>query len=221
MIDFGQQFLMELFLHDKYMEHLEENHKKYLERVEFYRSFGYDLEKERGFILDRSLPVSGDILEIGTGKGHFALALAKRGFKFTSIDISEEEQSIAKLNIQYYRLENQVNFRIENAEGLSFPDHSFDVIFSVNVFHHLKRIDVVLDEIVRLLQHGGKVILADFNTKGLAIINECHTREGRTHDYFTHDLNEARDYFFNKGFEINEFQSKTQRVIIVKDKKII
>jgi len=221
MIDFGQQFLMELFLHDKYMEHLEENHKKYLERVEFYRSFGYDLEKERDFILDRSLPVSGDILEIGTGKGHFALALARRGFKFTTIDISEEEQGIAKLNIQYYRLENQVDFRIENAEGLSFPDHSFDVIFSVNVFHHLKKTDVVLDEMTRLLRYGGKIVLVDFNAKGLVIINECHTREGRTHDYFKHDLNEARDYFSNKGFEVSEFQSETQRVIIAKDKKNI
>ena len=82
-----------------------ENHKKYLDRVSFYRSFGYDLEKERDFILDKSLPIAGKILEIGTGKGHFALALAKRGFNFTSIDMSEEEQKIAKLNTQYYDLE--------------------------------------------------------------------------------------------------------------------
>ena len=198
-----------------------ENHKKYLDRVEFYRSFGYDLEKEREFILDRSEPVSGDILEIGTGKGHFALALARRGFKFTTIDISEEEQDIAKLNIQYYRLKDQVDFRIENAEDLSFPDHSFDVIFSVNVFHHLKRTDLVLDEMARLLRRGGKIVLGDFNAKGLLIINECHTREGRTHDYFKHDLNEAREYFSNKGFEVGECQSETQRVIIAKDKRTI
>jgi ubiquinone/menaquinone biosynthesis C-methylase UbiE len=220
-MDFGQQFLMEQFLYGKYMEYVEENHKKYLDRIKFYRSFGYDLEKERDLILDRSLPVSGDILEIGTGKGHFALALSKRGFKFTTIDISEEEQGIAKLNIQYYRLENQVNFRIENAEDLSFSDHSFDVIFSVNVFHHLKRTDVVLDEMARLLRSGGKIVLGDFNARGLAIINECHAREGRTHDYFKHDLNEARDYFSNKGFEVNEFQSETQRVIIAKEKRTI
>lgn len=198
-----------------------ENHRKYLERVKFYRSLGYDLEKEREFILDRSKPVSGDILEIGTGKGHFALALAKRGFKFTTIDISEEEQGIAKLNIQYYGLENQVYLRIENAEDLSFPDHSFDVIFSVNVFHHLKNTDLVLDEMVRLLRRGGKIVLGDFNAKGLVIINECHTREGRTHDYFKRDLNEAREYFSNKGFEVSESQSETQRVIIAKDKRTI
>ena len=29
-----------------------ENHKKYLERVSFYKKFDYDIEKERNFIFD-------------------------------------------------------------------------------------------------------------------------------------------------------------------------
>ena len=195
-----------------------ENHKKYLERISFYRKFGYDLERERDFILDKSLPIPGKILEIGTGKGHFALALAKRGFNFTSIDMSDEEQRIAKLNTRYYDLEKQVIFRIENAQNLSFPDRSFDVIFSINVFHHLEAPKVVLNEMTRLLKPLGKVVLSDFNAKGLEVINACHAREGRVHDYFKHDLNETRDYFVNKGFEINEFQSEVQKVIVAKEK---
>jgi len=195
-----------------------ENHKKYLDRVNFYRSFGYDLEKERDFILDKSLPISGNILEIGTGKGHFALALAKRGFSFTSIDISEEEQEIAKLNIQYYGLEKQVIFKIENAQDLSFPDRSFDVIFSINVFHHLQEPQAVLNEIVRLLRPEGKIVLSDFNAKGLEAINACHVHEGRVHDYFKHDLSEAKDYFTIRGLKVREFQSEVQRVIVAKEK---
>jgi ubiquinone/menaquinone biosynthesis C-methylase UbiE len=191
-----------------------ENHKRYLKRVNFYRSFGYDLEKERDFILDRSLPFSGKILEIGTGKGHFALALAKRGFSFISIDISEEEQEVAKLNMKYFGLEKQAAFRIENAQNLNFPDQSLDTIFSVNVFHHLGKPFAVLDEIVRLLRPAGKVVLSDFSEKGLEVINTCHTHEGRKHDYFEHRLDEAKDYFVNKGFAIKEFQSEVQRVII-------
>jgi len=192
-----------------------ENHKRYLERVNFYRSFGYDLEKERDFILDKSLPISGKILEIGTGKGHFALALAKRGFSFTSIDISNQEQEIAMLNMQYFGLEKQAIFKIEDAEHLSFPGQSFDTVFSINVFHHLKNPFAVLDEILRLLRPVGKLVLSDFSTKGLEIINACHTHEGRTHDYFKNRLDEAKDYFVNKGFDIKEFQSEVQRVIIV------
>jgi len=191
-----------------------ENHKKYLERINFYRSFGYDLEKERDFILDKSLPISGKILEIGTGKGHFALALAKRGFSFISIDISSEEQKIAKLNMQYFGLEKQAVFRIENAQHLSFPEPSLLTIFSINVFHHLENPLAVLDEMVRLLQLAGKAVLSDFSTEGLEIINMCHTQEGRKHDYFKHRLDEAKDYFVNKGLAIKEFQSEVQRVII-------
>ncbi len=192
-----------------------ENHKRYLERVNFYRNFGYDLEKERDFILAKSLPISGKMLEIGTGKGHFALALAKHGFSFISIDISEEEQAIAKLNIEYFGLEKQVVLRIEDAGNLSFPGQSFDTIFSINVFHHLEDPLAVLNEIIRLLRPAGKLILSDFTAKGLEIINVCHEHEGRKHDYFKHRLDEAKDYFVNKEFDIKEFQSEVQRVIIV------
>ena len=191
-----------------------ENHKSYLERVKFYRSFGYDLEKERDFILDKSLPISGKILEIGTGKGHFALALAKRGFSFVSIDISEEEQQIAKLNIRYFELEKQVILRIENAEHLNFSDQSFDTIFSINVFHHLEKPLAVLDEMIRLLRPAGKAVLSDFTKKGLEIINMCHAHEGKKHDYFKHNLDMAKDYLINKGFVVKEAQSEVQKVII-------
>ena len=193
-----------------------ENHKRYLERVNFYRSFGYDLEKERDFILDKSLPIPGEILEIGTGKGHFALALAKRGYRFISIDISKQEQEIAMLNLRYFGLEKQAIFKIEDAEHLSFSNQSLGTIFSINVFHHLKNPLLVLDEIVRLLRRGGKIVLSDFSDRGLEIINACHTAEGRTHDYFKHRLDEAKAYFINKGFDIKESQSEVQKVIIAK-----
>lgn len=193
-----------------------ENRKRYLERASFYRSFGYDLEKERDFILAKSLPVSGKILEIGTGKGHFALSLAKNGFNFVTIDISVEEQKFARLNLRYFGLEKQAHFRIENAERLSFADQSFDTIFSINVFHHLKNPLAVLNEIIRLLRPSGKTVLSDFSEKGLKIINGCHNREGRTHDYFKNSLDQAKDYFFNKGFAVDEFQSEIQRVVIAR-----
>jgi len=197
-------------------DRVEENHKKHMDRIVFYRSFGYDLEKERDFILDSSLPLAGQILEIGTGKGHFALALAKRGFSFVTIDISEEEQEFAKLNIRYLKLEKQVDFRTENAERLSFPDRSFDAIFSINVFHHLQKPQDVLSEIIRLLRTGGKIVLSDFNDKGLEIINACHEHEGRKHDYFKHRLDEAKQRFIKEGFEVKEFESKAQRVLVAR-----
>jgi ubiquinone/menaquinone biosynthesis C-methylase UbiE len=194
-----------------------ENHKRYIERIAFYRGYGYDLEKERDLILGQSLPISGDILEIGTGKGHFSLALARHGFNFISIDISNQDQDIARLNMRYFGLENRAVFRIEDAQRLSFPDRSFDCIFSINVFHHLARPLKVLDEITRVLRPSGKVILGDFSIKGLEIINACHEQEGKRHDYFRHRLEEARDYLARKGFMMREYQNHVQVVVIAVD----
>lgn len=191
-----------------------ENHKRYLERLSFYRRFGYDLEKERDFIIDISLPIREEILEIGTGKGHFTLALAKRGFNFVSIDISKEEQDIAMLNLRYFGLGNRVVLKIADARCLDFPNQSFNTIFSINVFHHLEEPKRVLEEIIRLLRPAGKVVLSDFTEKGLEIINTCHTLEGRRHDYFKHYLSEAKDYFIKKGFFVKECESEVQKVII-------
>ena len=115
-----------------------ENHKKYLERKALYKSLGYDVDKERDFILEQAKPLYGRILEAGTGKGHFALALAKAGYQFITFDISAEEQRFAKLNIAHFGFEKQVNFRIENGERTSFSEGSFDTVFSVNVLHHLR-----------------------------------------------------------------------------------
>ncbi len=197
-------------------EEVLENHKRYLERINFYQSFGYDVEKERDFIFDKSLPVFGEILEIGTGKGHFALTLAKHGYKFISIDISKQEQEIAMLNMKYFGLEKQAIFKIEDAARLSFPDKSFNTIFSINVFHHLEKPQAVLDEIIRLLRPEGKIVLSDFSARGLEIINACHAQEGNRHDYFKHRLDEARGFFADKGFVIKRFQSDAQEVIIAK-----
>jgi len=216
-MDFGQKFLIEQFLGERYIEQdlLADNNKKYLERIAFYRKFGYDLEKEREFIIDKSLPFSGKILEIGTGKGHFAIALAKRGYNFTTIDISEADQKFAKLNIKYYGFEDRVTFGIEDAEKLSFADNSFDTIFSINVFHHLVRPESALSEMARLITTNGKIILSDFNSNGMDIINSCHSYEGRAHDHFKNDIMLVINYFSKRGFNIREVQTDTERTLII------
>jgi len=191
-----------------------ENHKKYLERKALYKSFGYNIEQERDFILDKSHPVYGDILEAGTGKGYFALTLAKAGYSFITFDISETEQAFAKLNLKYFGLDNQVDFRIENGEHLSFKDASFDIIFSVNTLHHLVNPYEVIDEFIRVLSFEGKIIIADFTKEGLKIIDKIHAFEGRTHGAGKITLSDIENYLVNKGFRIQKHKSNFQEILI-------
>jgi len=195
-------------------EELSASHKRYLERKALYSSFGYDVDKERRFILEKALPASGRILEAGTGKGHFALELARAGYKFTTFDISETEQNFARLNLRYFGLESQVDFRLERGESLSFPDKSFDVIFCVNVLHHLSSPYEVIDELLRVLSVGGKLVLSDFTREGFMIMDKMHAREGNKHESGKTALSDVEKYLLKKGFKTSRVSSRHQEVLI-------
>jgi len=191
-----------------------ENHKIYLERINSYKKFGYDVERERTFILEKSKPIKGDILEIGTGKGHFTMELAKKGYSFTSIDISVEEQKFARLNVKYLKLDKQVKFRIDDAEDLSFKNESFDVVFAINVIHHLKKPFKATDEFARVTKPNGKIILSDFNKEGFKMMDKIHAVKGRKHKTGEVALDEISDYLRNKGFGIRKHQREIQDIVI-------
>ena len=192
-----------------------ENHKRYLERKKLYQSHGFDIDKERKFVLEKAEPLFGDILEVGTGKGHFALIMAREGYKFTSVDVSEEEQNMARLNLRYFELEDSVDFRIENAERLSFEDKNFDTILSINTVHHLENPFKVMDELIRILSFEGKIVLSDFTKDGLGILDKVHAAEGRTHEKTKFNLHDIEEYLGRKGFKIDRYESKFQEMLIM------
>jgi len=191
-----------------------ENHNRYLEREALYKSFGYDVEKERVSIIEQARPLRGKILEAGTGKGHFALALAKQGHKFTTFDISEKEQKFARLNLEYFGLSHLADFRIENGEHLSFKDKSFDVIFSVNTIHHLLNPYKFIDQLTRALSSEGKIILSDFNKKGFKIMEKIHATEGKKHEVGKTTLPDINKYLKSRGFNIKKHRTNFQEISV-------
>jgi len=191
-----------------------ENHQRYLKRVELYSKFGYDIEKEGSFIIEKAQPLAGNILEVGTGKGYFTLALALAGYHFFSFDISAEEQRYALLNLKYYELQKQVSFVIANVECIPCDDVFFDVIFAVNIIHHLSAVRKSCCELARILSPRGKIILSDFNANGLAILDKIHALEGRKHEVNSGTMTDAKDVFIELGLNLEEFHSPTQDVLI-------
>jgi ubiquinone/menaquinone biosynthesis C-methylase UbiE len=192
-------------------EELLANHKRYLERKALYSSLGYDVDKERAFILEKAQPLYGEILEAGTGKGHFALELAKAGYSFTTFDISETEQAFAKLNLRYFGFEKKVEFRIENGETLSFKDKSFDIVFSL---HHFTNPYKVIDELLRVLSFEGKLVLSDFTKEGLELMDKIHASEGNKHEVGKTTLSDIEVYLTGNGLKVNKTSSTFQDLLI-------
>ena len=192
-----------------------ESYRKYFERIALYKSFGYDIEEERKFILEKASPFYGKILEVGSGKGYFTIELVKEGYDFTSIDISPQEQELARLTMEYLGLEKKVDLRIENAEHLNFNDSIFDIVFSVNTIHHFIHPLKVIDELIRVTASGGKIVLSDFNKKGLEIVNKIHHSEGKKHNNISQvTLQKIGVYLRNKGLKTQNYQSAFQDLII-------
>lgn len=195
-------------------DELKDQHQEYRKRAEFYKQYGYDIEQERKFILQQAQPLCGRILEVGTGKGHFTLELARQGHRFISVDISSQTQQLAKSVLKESGLERLVDFKVADIECSGFADASFDVIFSVNTVHHFTRPFKVFDELMRITASRGKIILSDFTQEGFALVKSVHAAEGREHSSGEMDIQDAYRYFAGKKYQVYQCRSKFQEVLV-------
>lgn len=99
------------------------------------------------------------ILDLGCGLGRHSILFAKKGFKVTSVDLSE--YSIRHLREWEEREHLFIRSKICDIKQLPFSDNAFDCIFSYHVISHTDSVGIyhILDEIKRVLKPGGEVYL--------------------------------------------------------------
>jgi ubiquinone/menaquinone biosynthesis C-methylase UbiE len=92
-------------------------------------------ETQEQIIASFLAPVAGrTILDVGTGTGRAALALAARGAEVTGIDASAEMLAVAERRAGAAGI--KVTFARGDAHGLAFPDASFDAVVCLRVLMH-------------------------------------------------------------------------------------
>ncbi len=198
---------------------IEENHLRFFERKELYKGKGIDYLRSRNFILEKASPMNGDILELGSGTGHTTIALAKAGYKFISIDRDVGSLRTAALNVAYEDLLSHVEFHQMDGTKLDFDEESFDNVIAVNLFHHIENIDGVLAEIDRVLRPLGKVILADFNQRGMEIVNGVHKDEGHAHEDSGIGREDIGRYFSKLGYYIKNYDDDYHWLLVAEKGK--
>ncbi len=97
------------------------------------------------------------VLEIGAGMGTDLAQFAIAGSIVTDLDLSSGHLRHAQENFQLRGLSG--TFLHGDGELLSFPDNSFDVVYSNGVIHHTPNTQQVVSEIHRVLKPGGKAII--------------------------------------------------------------
>jgi ubiquinone/menaquinone biosynthesis C-methylase UbiE len=80
-------------------------------------------------------PVAGrTVLDVGTGTGRAAIALARRGAVVTGVDASAEMLAVAQRTAEAANV--SVSFAQEDAHRLTFTDGSFDAVICLRVLMH-------------------------------------------------------------------------------------
>ena len=199
---------------------VKDNHKKYTERIELYRAHGYDIPGLREQMVQylNNLQHSATILDLGTGKGHLSLAIARTGHRCTSVDISAEEIYYAQLNAIYFGVDDLIDFQEKDARQMSFADASFDAILSAALFHHLIHPELVLNEMVRVCKGSGRIIISDLNEKGQQIVAKVHSSEGKEHVQVGWTIRKIEQWFKYKGFKYTKYSENCEDILVVKMK---
>lgn len=93
------------------------------------------------------------ILEIGSGHGSMLNYLYEQGYDVKGIEINKSRIEGSK------ELYGNLPLELVTSEILPFPDGSFDVVISFDVFEHIPDSDKHLQEVSRVLKTGGFYLL--------------------------------------------------------------
>lgn len=96
------------------------------------------------------------VLEIGSGSGYLVKQLLDEGYDAVGSEIDSQYVTLAK---------DQFNISLHQfgGESLDFPDNSFDLVVSFDVFEHIPDSDQHLREVSRVLKPGGRYVFSTPN----------------------------------------------------------
>ncbi|MDJ0956776.1 MAG: methyltransferase domain-containing protein [Arenicellales bacterium] len=132
-------------------------------------------------------------LDIGTGAGYVAMALAKQYTSSKVIGVDVAEKAIRR-DTEVASDQGLSNLQFQTFDGITLPfaDGLFDGVFCRYAFHHLPLPLTTLSEIHRTLREPGKFVFSDavrsevdsvdFINKFQSLKNDGHVRMATTND---------------------------------------
>lgn len=115
---------------------------------------------EENLVLDLVGPVAGlRVLDVGSGDGQLALALARAGARVWAIDADPRMLATARRCFETAAVE--VGLQEAHAQALPFESAGFDVITAVTVLCFVSEPERALAEMVRVLRPGGRLVIGE------------------------------------------------------------
>ncbi|MEL6881075.1 MAG: methyltransferase domain-containing protein [Cyanobacteria bacterium J06607_10] len=145
-------------------EHIHLGHYGSPPRQKDFRQAKYDFVHEmvKWGCLDQCAPGT-TLLDVGCGIGGSSRVLAKDyGFDVTAVTISPGQ---VKRATQLTPEGLSAKFMVDDAMALSFPNESFDVVWSLEAGPHMPDKAVFAKELLRVLKPGGLLVVGDWNQR--------------------------------------------------------
>jgi len=116
-------------------------------------------------LLKELAPKKGmQVLDIGSGSGETVLTIAEKvgpTGKAVGVDLTPEGIASSREKAKQRKLEKVAEFHQTNAVKLPFPNNSFDAVISECIVNLIPDKQKSLNEKVRVLKPGGRVIMHD------------------------------------------------------------
>jgi demethylmenaquinone methyltransferase/2-methoxy-6-polyprenyl-1,4-benzoquinol methylase len=152
------------------------------DRVGAVMSFGQDPRWRRALV-DSVAPEPGmRILDVATGTGMVAFALAARGAQVTGLDQSEAMLGGARARLERTpELADRLQFVLGEAEALPFADGEFDALSFTYLLRYVDDPAATMRELARVVKPRGRIGMVEFGVPSDRTLRELwriHTRVG-------------------------------------------
>jgi ubiquinone/menaquinone biosynthesis C-methylase UbiE len=112
--------------------------------------------------------------DIGAGTGFMTEELIHNGLKVVAVD--QSEAMLEEMKKKFGRL-GTVEYRVGKFNNLPIQNETVDYVFANMYLHHVDLPQVAIDEMVRVLKPGGKVVITDMDEHMFEFLrNEQHDR---------------------------------------------
>lgn len=155
--------------------------------AEAYATGEHRSGRELQLVVELAAPMGTErVLDIGTGAGHTALALAPR---VSSVVLTDP---VPAMLVQARRVfgdagQDNAEFVEATAERLPFPDASFDIVTTRLAAHHFDDVALAFREVARVLRAGSLFIFVDTlapeDPESAAYQDEVETLRDPTHKH--------------------------------------